>query len=200
MQLMRERKESISLIDGDIVLPWQEEIQEAEELCDLYEPNFFCDYMNTDYEQAVKDYHNLLEKNIEKIFRESSRILEVMKSQTALDVFVKKEWTGIKKFELDLEVDDTMPAIIKPLSRRINPKIYEVARKEFERLSSYFYRESDSPIASPLVIADKATAPYVRFCGDYKVINKCLKKGHYPIPHIEDEIGRIIGFKVFFRY
>jgi hypothetical protein len=58
---LEERKDSINIVSEELLHPWEEEIQEAEERFDLYEPNFFCDYMNTDYEQAVKDYHTLLE-------------------------------------------------------------------------------------------------------------------------------------------
>ena len=39
-------------------------------------------------------------------------------------------------------------------------KMYAHAKTEFERLEKYFYVDSESPIASPLVIAPKATAPY----------------------------------------
>ena len=197
VELLKDKSEMINVIDGEILDPWHEHMEDAEELFDMYEPNIFCGYLDKDYDVAIKEYHELLESNIHKEFKENSRIIELMRSQVALDVFVKKEWTGINQYELDLDVDEDMPKILKPLSRRINPKIYEVARKEFERLCDYFYTDSDSPIASPLVIADKATHPFVRFCGDYKTINKYLKKGHYPIPHIEDEIGRIIGFKIF---
>ena len=187
----------INLVDGDIVDPWSTTIKEAEELFDLFEPDIFCGYMDKDYNLAVAEYLALLPTNIHQDFINNSRIMELMKSERALGVFVKKEWTGIHRHQLELEVDENMPNIIKPLSRRINPKIYDIARKEFERLSGYFYRDSDSSIASPLVIAEKATHPFIRFCGDYKVINKYLKKGHYPIPHIEDEINRIMGFKIF---
>ena len=198
-EMLKERMESISFLsDENLLDPWNiNDYEEAEELNNLYEPTFFVDYMNIDYDTALADYHKLLEVNIEKEFKTNSRILELMKSQLAINAFVKKEWTGIDKYEYELEMSEDMPQSIKPLTRRINPKLYETARKEFERLSGYFYDNSDSPIASPLVIAEKATSPFIRFCGDYKTINKYLIKGHYPIPHIQDEIARIIGFKIF---
>ena len=37
------------------------------------------------------------------------------------------------------------------------------ARAEFERMSGYFYEASDSPWASPLVVASKAAAPLFVF-------------------------------------
>ena len=62
---------------------------------------------------------------------------------------------------------------------------------------TYFYVESFSPIASPLVIAPKATKPFIRFCGDYVQINKYIKFYSYPIPHVRHEIDKIQGFKVY---
>ncbi len=48
------------------------------------------------------------------------------------------------------------------------------AKKEFDRLCTYMYVDSNSAIASPLVIAPKPTPPYVRFCGDYVNLNKFI--------------------------
>ena len=63
-------------------------------------------------------------------------------------------------------------------------KLYDNAKKEFQRLMIYMYEPSDSPIASCLVIAPKATAPFIRFCGDYVEINKYIVIGQYPIPNV----------------
>ena len=70
-------------------------------------------------------------------------------------------------------------------------KIYESARKEFDRLCTYLYRPSTSPIAVALVIAPKATHPFIRFCGNYPGINAYLDNIPYPIPHVEYEITRV---------
>ena len=67
-----------------------------------------------------------------------------------------------------------MPAEMKPLARPVNPKLYENAKLEFQRLSKYMYTTTVSPIASPLVIAPKKTKPFIRFCGDYVAINKYI--------------------------
>jgi hypothetical protein len=53
----------------------------------------------------------------------------------------------------------------------------------------YMYVDSDSPIAVPLVVAPKATAPFIRICGDYVWVNKYIVSGHYYIPHVMHEIG-----------
>ena len=59
------------------------------------------------------------------------------------------------------------------------------------------YRESTSPIASPLVIAPKATKPFIRFCGDYRSINSYIHIGHYKIPIVREELPKISQFSIF---
>jgi hypothetical protein len=56
---------------------------------------------------------------------------------------------------------------------------------------------SSSPIASCLVIAPKATTPFIRFCGAYVAINYHVEVGHYPIPHGQNSLEKIIKFKIF---
>jgi len=82
----------------------------------------------------------------------------------------------------------------------VNPKLYAHAKNEFDRLMKYFYRESHSSIASCLVIAPKATAPFIRFCGDYVFINRYIVTGHYPIPNVKQTLERIIRFKIFLDF
>ena len=64
------------------------------------------------------------------------------------------------------------------------------AKLEFFRLKQYIYVDSDSHIASPLVIAPKATHPFIRLCGDYRKINKYIKCPAdaipYPLKKIQD--------------
>ena len=61
----------------------------------------------------------------------------------------------------------------------------------------YMYTESVSPWASPLVIAPKATAPFIRFCGDYRWLNEMVVLPQAYIPHVQHEIEKAMGFSVF---
>ena len=113
-------------------------------------------------------------------------------------MFVPDNWDGISHMEpLHLEFDPSMPRRIKPNPRPIPPKLREATRKEFERMKTYFYLESNSSISSPLVVAPKATAPFIRICGDYRVINKYVKTSTYPIPEVLKEIHKAMPFRVF---
>ena len=89
---------------------------------------------------------------------------------------------------MELDWLDTMPAEHRPHARPINPKLYEHAKKEFDRMLTYMHVESHSPIAAPLVIAPKETAPFIRFCGDYVWHNQYLRVGHYYIPNVPHSI------------
>ena len=102
---------------------------------------------------------------------------------------------GIPKLQLDFR--PTLPDSLRPRARPVNPRLYQHAKEEFERLKGYFYTESNSAIASPLVIAPKATKPFIRFCGDYVEINKHVNIGHYPIPKVIHAIEKAAGFSLF---
>ena len=64
-------------------------------------------------------------------------------------------------------------------------------------MCTYMYEDSDSAIAVPLVVAPKATSPFIRICGDYVWLNKYLIVGHYYIPHVMHELEKAAGFEYF---
>ena len=113
-------------------------------------------------------------------------------------MFVPKAWTGINGIQpIKLEFIAEAPARLKPPSRKIPAAIFEASKKEFQRLRTYFYQESTSPITSPIVVAPKATAPFVRICGDYRQVNKLIKVFNYPIPEVLKELHKAAQYSVF---
>ena len=98
---------------------------------------------------------------------------------------------------LDLKFKPNFPDSHRIRSRSINPKLYEHAKKEFDRLMKSMYTESVSPWASPLVIAPKVTAPFIRFCGDYRWLNEMVVLPQAYIPHVQHEIEKAMGYSVF---
>jgi len=81
--------------------------------------------------------------------------------------FVQKEWSGIQRFPpLELQVKEDFPPVNKVLSRPINPRLYEHAKKEIDRLTQFLYPYSTSPWASPLVLAPNETKLIIRFCSN----------------------------------
>jgi hypothetical protein len=92
----------------------------------------------------------------------------------------------------------TRPPPAQPPPWCINPKLWDVAKKEFDRLLTYFYVKSDSSRASPLVIAPKATDPFIRFAGDYSIcVNHYRLTGHWPIPNVCHSLEKIARFCMF---
>ena len=64
-------------------------------------------------------------------------------------------------------------------------------------MRTYFYEPSTSSIACPLVIAPKATAPFIRLCGDYRPINSFISIPQEPIPHVQQSLAKAAGWKIF---
>ena len=58
-------------------------------------------------------------------------------------------------------------------------------------------KRKTSSICSPLVIAPKATAPLIRFCGGYHRINEFISIPKHPIPVVAHELTKASQFKVF---
>ncbi|OXE36858.1 MAG: hypothetical protein CGW95_05120, partial [Phenylobacterium zucineum] len=183
-------------------IQWSQGIQiESEEEINTEVPCSFTEalnFMEVSYEEALKVYEDSLEAHIGEYLKGSNKLWAILQSDVAKKVFVPKEWTGIQGFpDLDLKFKPNFPESHRIRSRPINPKLYEHAKKEFDRLVKYMYKESVSPWASPLVIAPKATAPFIRFCGDYRWLNEMVVLPQAYIPHVQHEIEKAMGFSVF---
>ena len=189
---------------GTLRYPWsyvQEE--EAPEDVNTPLPCSFTDalhYMEMSTEDAIQEYFDLFPTHVDPKFAEMTNILELLRTK-GVNVFVPQNWEGITGVpDIDLVWKPGLPDTMKPKARAVNPKLYEHAYKEFLRLRKYLYRDSDSPIASCLVIAPKATKPFIRFCGDYPGVNKYIEFGHYPILHVQHTLEKIIHYKIFLDF
>ena len=181
--------------------PWKDAIEEeAPEDIETPEPCSFRDvlhYMEISYDEAVQEYMEMIEKQTAPEFIKNTKVVELLRTK-GVKVFVPSNWEGIKHLpDLELRFTEDMPTRMKPHARPINPLLFAAAKKEYERLLGYMYRPSQSPIASCLVIAPKATKPFIRFCGDYVTINKYIVCGHYPIPNVLHSLQKISGYSVY---
>ena len=79
----------------------------------------------------------------------------------------------------------------------INPRLYEVAHKELQRLMCYMYKNLLSPWASPLVTAPKAAEPFLMFCGDYRWTNESIVMPQAVIPHVQHEFMKAMRYSIF---
>lgn len=185
--------------DDDLRTPWTVPIEEeAPEEAPL--PCSFTDalhFMEMTPEEAKEEYLSQFTEHVSPEFAANTGVLDLLKTK-GHRVFVPQNWEGIRNIPpLELNWKPDLPERMKPKARPVNPRLYEAAKKEFDRLLGYFYQPSDSSVASCLVIAPKATKPFIRFCGDYVAINRYIITGHYPIPHVQRSLEKIRLFDIF---
>jgi hypothetical protein len=186
---------------GDILNPWTIPTQLAPEEADDEHPCSFPEalhFLELTTDEAVAEYRSLFSKHVQPAFAENTDIIKLLETK-GQSVFIPQSWTGINGMDpIELDIDPHIPNEFHTARRHVNPTIYDNAKKEFDRLSQYFYTESTTPYAHPLVIAPKATKPWIRFCGSYDLFaNKHILPYHYPIPHVPDTIQKAQGFKYF---
>ena len=153
-------------------------------------------FMEIGYDAAVEEYKSQIETHVHEVLRGHDRMMKLLLTKGVL-VFVPQNWDGINMEPIELTFSKDLPDSIRVQLRPVNPKLFENAHKEFIRLTRYFYALSTSPWVSNLVIAPKATKPFIRFCGDYVLINKYIERIHAYIPNIQHELAKIQQFSVF---
>jgi hypothetical protein len=196
-----EPSHNLHAVEGELCPPWSQPLdEEAPEDLATPLPCSFSDalhYMEMSVEEAREEFLGQIEEHVSAEFRASTRVVDLLKTK-GMKAFVPANWEGIKHVDpLELIWNSDLPERLKPRARPLNPKLGDNPWKEFQRLLTYFYEPSNSPIASCLVVAPKATAPFIRFCGDYVSINKYIVTGHYPIPHVQRSLDKICGFSIF---
>lgn len=78
---------------------------------------------------------------------------------------------------------------------RMSPfKLQKLKEYLNENLSKGFIVPSGSAYSSPVLFAAKANGD-LRFCVDYRKLNAITRRNRYPLPLIEEVIGKIIGCK-----
>ena len=98
------------------------------------------------------------------------------------------------KFKIDLE-DDT-PPVHRPIYK-LSPLELDEAKKQIQYMTEKgFIRPSDSPYGAPILFVPKADGG-LRFCIDYRWLNKRTIKNRYPLPLPEEMFDRLGGAKVF---
>jgi hypothetical protein len=126
--------------------------------------------------------------------------MEYLKTKVAYKVFVynPNEWTSINGIErVELKFREDMPERMPFKARPIPAKLIEQAKPEFDKLCEYYLTPCTSPCTSPMVIAPKATAPFVRICGDIRRINTCIVAQSDHIPAVRKEIEKARNFSLF---
>ena len=188
---------------GAILPPWSQPIDAiAPEESETPDPTSFPDdilmLLTTSINEARLAYHKDLETHVmPQMHASCPNIIRLLTSELAYDVFVPQLWKGIHMDPYHLDTKPGMPDYLKAHTRPIRDVLYQHAKTEFDRMKTYFYVKSNSPIACPLVVAPKATAPFIRLCGDYRPINSFITISQEPIPHVQQSLAKAAGWKVF---
>ena len=195
--------ESDSVDVDSCIYPWTVPFSlDSEEDSMIPEPvqfDTYLSYMEQSNEEALNDYLSAVRKgeHIHPAFAQATNIIHLLQTKGA-KVFIPQNWEGISGIDpIELQWSPNLPKSIKPAARYVNPRIYPVAKREMERLRKYMYVPSESPIASPIVVAPKATNPFIRMAGDFQVVNKYILSGHVPIPNVMHALERIAKFGIF---
>ena len=122
--------------------------------------------------------------------------LEYMRTE-AIKVFVPQNWEGIRVKPIEFQFKASLPEVHYQKARPIPKMRYDATKREVERLCKYHLVPSTSSIVSAISVADKATHPYIRVCGDYRKINEHVNLDHQYIPRVQHELERFAKFKYF---
>ncbi len=102
-----------------------------------------------------------------------------------------------RNFKVKHHIDTGNNEPIKSRYRRFSPGEQDVANKEIkEMLENNVIQKSKSPWASPIVLVRKADGQ-IRFCVDYRKLNKITKKDNYPMPRIDDTLDKFKNKRYF---
>ena len=116
------------------------------------------------------------------------------------DIFPKDLPPGLppirKGHEFKIDLEDDTPPVHRPIYK-LSPLELEETRKQIEYMLEHgFIRPSESPYGAPVLFAPKKDGG-LRFCIDYRWLNKKTVKNRYPLPLPEEMFDRLGGATVF---
>ena len=92
--------------------------------------------------------------------------------------------------EFKIELEDETPPIHRPIYK-LSPLELEEAKKQIQYMLEHGYiRPSISPYGAPVLFATKKDGG-LRFCIDYRWLNKKMIKNRYPLPLPEELFDRL---------
>lgn len=185
--------------------PWSFVYEESPEELGSYIP---CDntglynYLSTTYDEALEKYRQDCLKACHPAAYEY--LQDILNSDLCIDQFCPKEWLGMKNVEpIDIKFSPAWEQVkvqgLGPKGTKafVNEKMKPHYHKEFQRMLLYMYKPSNSSTASRIQVADKATPPWVRICGDYRPVNKYVLLPQVNIPNVEHQINRAKNANMF---
>ena len=145
---------------------------------------------------AKKSFMLLIRTVPEEESSESGEIDFVAQYPEVFPDELPKELPPHRHIEHDIELkEDSKPKFQYPY--RMSPsQRAEVSRVVSELLELGYIRPSMSPWGAPVLFAPKPDGT-LRFCVDYRQLNKMTVRDMFPIPRTDELIDRLTGMKVF---
>ena len=98
--------------------------------------------------------------------------------------------------EFKIELEDDAPPVHRPIYK-LSPLELAEAKKQIEYMLEHgFIQPSNSPYGAPVLFAPKKDGG-LRFCIDYRWLNKKTIRNQYPLPLPEELFDRLGGSRVF---
>jgi hypothetical protein len=116
-------------------------------------------------------------------------------------VCLPAEWHGIYPsalphlLPLEVETLSNLPAFNAVKPRPVPHKMREAFDKEWSRLKSYLYMPHSGPYSSPLVVAAKKTAPFIRIAADLRGQNPFIARVQEPMPNVIEVLHEVANYK-----
>ena len=111
-----------------------------------------------------------------------------------MDVFTENILKGLlsKRTETDfrIELKEDAKSIKKGPNHMSDTKLAEIKKQVEYLIGMRFVRPIESPVASPVLYANK-TDGKLRFCFDYRTLNKFNVEDSYPLPQIDCLMDRV---------
>jgi hypothetical protein len=98
--------------------------------------------------------------------------------------------------KIQLEKDGASELGYSLLYHQSTAELEEVKRYLVENLAKGFIETSQAPFASPILFVKKPTGG-LRFCIDYRKLNRLTKKDRYPLLLIDETLARLAQAKIF---
>jgi hypothetical protein len=106
-------------------------------------------------------------------------------------------WSKLQ-VKIDISPEDDKKAPYRP-PYRLSPKEDAELQRQLEKtLCNGWRRTSNSRFGSPLLFVPKKDGG-LQMCINYRAVNRIIRKDRYPLPHIEELVQPLGGFKLLLK-
>jgi transposase InsO family protein len=154
-------------------------------------------HISDDYEERSAKYDEQIDQQVHNDFPEiTEKFRELLRRPETRSVFVPREWEGLSHPDGRTR-EHHIEWMARPAPRyvpaiRVKPHHLDVVKKEYDHLRNIRYWDlSTSNCVSPMLVAPKATTPFIRLVCDYSWLRPYMSVPAQPIPRVRDELDRI---------